>query len=181
MRVGPPVGGECNVQLVYNRRRTATARWRATVVARAVGFVCAGSGGDDCNVIKDEDGCDGSDNGAAAAAALLPYTASVRPSVPVARVIPSFVPSAPLSPSSAATKVSNLGSVFPDSRSSASRTWNYFAIDPFPPCASYVRNFSSFDHFLQLHGISLISIWSCLVLRLITVRNQDVGRDGGWE
>ena len=145
MRVGPPVGGECNVQLVYNRRRTATARWRATVVARAVGFVCAGSGGDDCIVIKDEDGCDGSDNGAAAAAALLPCTASVRPSVPVARVIPSFVPSAPLSPSSAATKVSNLGSVFPDSRSSASR--NYFAIDPFHPCASYVRNFSSFDHF----------------------------------
>lgn len=147
MRVGPPVGGECNVQLVYNRRRTATARWRATVVARAVGFVCAGSGGDDCIVIKDEDGCDGSDNGAAAAAALLPCTASVRPSVPVARVIPSFVPSAPLSPSSAATKVSNLGSVVPDSRSSASRTWNYFAIDPFHPCASYVRNFSSFDHF----------------------------------
>ena len=98
MRVGPPVGGERNVQLVYNRRRTATARWRATVVARAVGFVCAGSGGDDYIVIKDEDGCDGSDNGAAAAAAVRLYTASVRPSVPVARVIPSFVPSAPLSP-----------------------------------------------------------------------------------
>ena len=83
------------MQLVYNRRRTATARWRATVVARAVGFVCAGSGGDDYIVIKDEDGCDGSDNGAAAA--VRPFTASVRPSVPVARVIPSFVPSAPLS------------------------------------------------------------------------------------
>ena len=170
------------MQLVYNRRRTATARWRATVVARAVGFVCAGSGGDDCIVIKDEDGCDGSDNGAAAAA-LLPCTASVRPSVPVARVIPSFVPSAPLSPSSAATKVSNLGSVVPDSRSSASRTWNYFAIDPFPhvPVTSAIFPHLTTSRCLQLHGISLISIWSCLVLRLITVRNQDVGRDGGWE
>ena len=78
------------MQLVYNRRRTATARWRATVVARAVGFVCAGSGGDDCIVIKDEDGCDDSDNGAAAA--VRPYTASVRDRLSVPRLLPGLFP-----------------------------------------------------------------------------------------
>ena len=53
-------GGECNVQLQSSQRCHATAGRRP----RPVVFVCAlrGSGGGDI-VIKDEDGCGGSDNG----------------------------------------------------------------------------------------------------------------------